>query len=201
MDTVKGEVSFVLNGVSLGVAYEGIPLDQPLVPCVILYNKGDSVELDTSEVRETAVDSSIPVPSNIITKSGITWDSITLTWDAVEGASFYQVMVEGSKRWGGTVKTRHTTYGLEPATPYFFRVRSARKGAVSEWSTPIREFTKKIYSDEYAWKECPDNVCGSRRYFVSETNPRIAENHDCAQLGGNSSTVVGNRPFPPFPAG
>ena len=45
MDTAKGELSFVLNGVNLGVAYEGIPLDKPLVPCVLLGNKGDSVEL------------------------------------------------------------------------------------------------------------------------------------------------------------
>ena len=45
MDTAKGELSFVLNGVNLGVAYEGIPLDKPLVPCVILWNEKDSVEL------------------------------------------------------------------------------------------------------------------------------------------------------------
>ena len=45
MDTTKGELSFTLNGVILGIAYEGIPLDKPLVPCVILYWKGDSVEL------------------------------------------------------------------------------------------------------------------------------------------------------------
>ena len=45
MDTAKGEFSFVVNGVNLGVAYEGIPLDKPLVPCVLLYYNGDSVEL------------------------------------------------------------------------------------------------------------------------------------------------------------
>ena len=45
MDTAKGELSFVLNGVNHGVAYEGIPLDKPLVPCVILYCNDDSVEL------------------------------------------------------------------------------------------------------------------------------------------------------------
>ena len=45
MDTTKGELSFELNGVNLGVAFEGIPLDKPLVPCVILWYKGDSVEL------------------------------------------------------------------------------------------------------------------------------------------------------------
>ena len=45
MDTAKGELSFVVNGVNLGVAYKGIPLDKPLVPCVLLYYQGDSVEL------------------------------------------------------------------------------------------------------------------------------------------------------------
>ena len=45
MDTAKGELSFVVNGVNLGVAFDGIPLDKPLVPCVLLYWQGDSVEL------------------------------------------------------------------------------------------------------------------------------------------------------------
>ena len=45
MDTTKGELSFVLNGVNLGVAYEGIPLDKPLVPCVLLRWEESSVEL------------------------------------------------------------------------------------------------------------------------------------------------------------
>ena len=45
MDTAKGELSFALDGVNFGVAYERIPLDKPLVPCVILRYEGDSVEL------------------------------------------------------------------------------------------------------------------------------------------------------------
>ena len=45
MDTAKGELSFALDGANLGVAYERIPLDKPLIPCVILGHKGDSVEL------------------------------------------------------------------------------------------------------------------------------------------------------------
>ena len=45
MDTAKGELSFIVNGVNFGVAYDGIPLDKPLVPCINLGNrwKGDSV--------------------------------------------------------------------------------------------------------------------------------------------------------------
>ena len=45
MDTAKGELSFVVNGVNLGTAFKGIPLDKPLVPCVLLAWVGDSVEL------------------------------------------------------------------------------------------------------------------------------------------------------------
>ena len=45
VDPMNGELSFTLNGVNLGVAYEGIPLDKPLVPCVLLGERGDSVEL------------------------------------------------------------------------------------------------------------------------------------------------------------
>ena len=41
----KGELSFALNGVGFGVAFKGIPLDKPLVPCAVLYYEYDSVEL------------------------------------------------------------------------------------------------------------------------------------------------------------
>ena len=44
MDTIKGELSFVVRSVNLGVAYDGIPLDKPLVPCTVLRYKGDSVK-------------------------------------------------------------------------------------------------------------------------------------------------------------
>lgn len=45
MNTADGKLSFSVNGADLGVAYVGIPLDKPLMPCVLLYQHGDSVEL------------------------------------------------------------------------------------------------------------------------------------------------------------
>ena len=45
MGTAKGKLSFVVDGMNLGVAYEGIPLDKPLVPCVILFSIEASIEL------------------------------------------------------------------------------------------------------------------------------------------------------------
>ena len=44
MDTTKGDLSFVLSGVNLGVAYEGILFGDPLVPCVLLCYEDDPVE-------------------------------------------------------------------------------------------------------------------------------------------------------------
>lgn len=45
MDTAKGNLSFILNNVNPGVGYEGIPLDEPLVPCVLLKWQFDTIEL------------------------------------------------------------------------------------------------------------------------------------------------------------
>ena len=44
MDTTKGELSFVLNGVNLGVAYKRIPLDKHFVSSIFFKYHGDSVE-------------------------------------------------------------------------------------------------------------------------------------------------------------
>ena len=49
MDTTKGELSFVVDGVNLGVAFDGIPLDKPLVPCIIFMHNNDSIELIVKE--------------------------------------------------------------------------------------------------------------------------------------------------------
>ena len=199
MDTKKGELSFVVNGVNLGVAFEGIPLDKPLVPCVLLYHKGDSVELDTSEVKEN-VDRSILVPSNITVKS-ITWDSITLTWDAVEEASFYQIEVYGSKFWGASTANTFTKRGLLPETEHTFKVRAVRGNSVGEWSDVVRGRTQKESFEGSWWKECPDDVDEKRKYSVDEENLRIAtKNEDAICVDDkwiNTCAIIGNTPLPP----
>ena len=195
MDTIKGELSFVLNGVNFGVAYEGIPLDKPLVPCVLLGYGGYSVELDTSEVKETVVDSSIPVPSNITTKN-TTWDSITLTWDVVDGASFYQLEVDGSKFWSISTTNAFTKRGLLPESEHAFRVRAAKESSAWKWSGILRGRTQKASTiiSECIWKECPYYVDENRRYSVDEKNSRIATMvGDCEDY---YCTIVGNTPLP-----
>ena len=51
MDTAKGEVSFAVNGVNLGIAFEGIPLDKPLVPCVLFSLPSYSFEFVFKEIK------------------------------------------------------------------------------------------------------------------------------------------------------
>ena len=192
MDTTKGELSFALNSVNLGVAFEGIPLDKPLVPCVIIGNKGDSVELDTSEVKEENVDSSISI-FNAATKS-VTWDSITLTWNAVEGTSFYQIEVDGNRSWDISITNLFTKRGLLPETEHGFRVRAVRGKFVSEWSGVVKGRTQKTQEfSECAWKECSDNVIEKMKYSVDPRSHRVAIKNGIISY----STVIGSTPLPP----
>lgn len=45
MDASSGCLSFVLGGTNLGCAFSAIPRDRPLVPCVLVWCQGDTVEL------------------------------------------------------------------------------------------------------------------------------------------------------------
>ena len=83
------------------------------------------------------------VPSNITTKS-TTWDSSTLVWDAVEGASFYQIEMDGSKSWDASTENTFTKRGLLADTEHSFRVRAVRGSSVSEWSDSVKGRTQKL---------------------------------------------------------
>ena len=189
MDTTKSELSFVLNGVNLGIAYEGIPLDKPLVPCVILCGEGDSVGLDTSEVKETKVNSSIPAPSTTVKPP--TWDSVTLSWDPVEGASFYQIEADENKLWGASTTNTFTKRGLLPDTEHIFRVRVVCGNEVSEWSNVVKRRTLKESFETSGWKECPDYIDICFKYSVNEANQRVA-----TFTSYGYCTIIGNTPLP-----
>ena len=49
-DMESGDLSFSVNGENMGVAFKGIPVDKPLLPCVVYLDSGDAAEiLCTSE--------------------------------------------------------------------------------------------------------------------------------------------------------
>lgn len=190
-DTVQGDLSFVINGLNYTVAYEGIPLDRPLVPCVLFSIVGSSMELDLAEVTDVdRVSTGFLPPSNVTTKSE-TYGSIKVSWDPVEGASLYQVDIEGSKTRGATTNTTYTRNGLIPGEGYLIRVRTVKGNEVSEWSAPVKEFAEKKYFERCGWKECPTFVNFGRKYILSNESTRIA-----IKINNNEySTIIGSAPL------
>ena len=45
MDMFKGSLKFIINNEDKGDSYNKIPLDKPLVPIILLYDKNDSIEI------------------------------------------------------------------------------------------------------------------------------------------------------------
>ena len=78
-------------------------------------------------------------PTSILIKAWLTWDSITFTWDAVEGASSYQIEVDGGNSLESATKNTFTKSGLLQDTEHSLRVRAvSRTGFVSRWSDVFR---------------------------------------------------------------
>ena len=198
MNTATGDLSFVLGGVNFGVAYSGIPLDKPLVPCALLWYEDDSVELDPCDMRDVEVDSSVPVPSNITAKSS-SWDSVTLSWDyvasswdALWNAPFYQIEVDGSRLMKRTSANAFTETGLHPDTEHRFRVRVIRGYKVGKWSAVVKGRTQKVPFDTCWWRKCPEYVDLGRKYSVDTNNPGIATKIN----GDDWCTIIGNTHLP-----
>ena len=113
----------------------------------------------------------------------------------MEGASFYQIEVDGSKFWDALTTNTFTKIGLFSDTEHSFRVRAVRGSSVSEWSGVVKGRTQKapIKFMKCTWRECPDYVEKERKYSVDEKNPRIA-----TKVGDNDDycTIVGNTSLP-----
>jgi len=78
-------------------------------------------------------------PANVTATSNS--DSITITWSVVEGATAYDVMVDGTI----VDNADSTTYqhkGLSPNSMHVYRVRARNTEYTGEWSDIISAFTK-----------------------------------------------------------
>ena len=186
MDTTKGELSFVVNGVNLGVAFNGIPLDKPLVPCVLLKHNGSFIELDTSEVKEN-VNRSIAPPTNIEPKS-ITWDTTAFSWNAVEGASFYQIKSSIDGFWKPSLESTVTYTRLKPDTEYSFRVRAVYDNWAGVWSD-----TFIIKTQVQPWADCPKSVYVDRKYAINKEDISIAKK---IENSNDYCTIIGSTLIP-----
>ena len=194
MDTAKGELSFIMDEMDCGVAYRGIPLDRPLVPCVIFMDdtKDFSVRITAKDLKVKPYSKSAPVPQNVTVES-TTWSTITLKWDWVSNPKAYQIEYGDDKMYDIVDKCETTLLGLEPASVYNIRVRTVTNDSVSAWSSPVKEFTKKMYTDDRHWEKCPHYYFFLRRYSLDKKNSKIAirDKMDDPYIG----LVLWNTPF------
>lgn len=80
------------------------------------------------------------VPTNITASSSMT--AIQVSWDEVQGASSYEVEVDGVVIENGT-GTSYLHQNLHPADSHTYRVRARNAGGCSEWSDLL---TKSVLS-------------------------------------------------------
>ena len=135
----------------------------------------------------------LPAPSSVRIKSN-TQDSITLAWNAVEGALFYQIEMDKSKSYEISTVNEFTKRGLIPDTEHAFRICAIKGNSMGELSDVVKGRTQKAPEfSEYAWKECPGYVNQKMKYSVGDNNTRIA------RFRGNDGyycTIIGNTPLP-----
>ncbi|WP_432406681.1 GLUG motif-containing protein [Wukongibacter sp. M2B1] len=76
----------------------------------------------------------LDIPNNISTVEDIT--QISLTWDSVNGASSYEIEVDGNVIDNGN-SINYIHINLESATDHTYRIRAKNDYVESEWSDPI----------------------------------------------------------------
>lgn len=131
------------------VEVDGVVLDNGAEPMFIQKNlaantthlyriraKNDEVMSEWSEMVGQMTTSVIPM--NL--KATATTNSITLTWDAVQGAMSYDIEADG-KLIGSIQETTYTQGQLRPNTIHVYRVRANSNGGSSPWSDKLNQRT------------------------------------------------------------
>ncbi|WP_238654283.1 fibronectin type III domain-containing protein [Paenibacillus piscarius] len=78
------------------------------------------------------------VPKNL--RGEVTVNSVQLAWDSANGASSYDVEVDGQVI-SNSNQLEYTHSGLEPNTMHAYRVRAKNAGATSDWSELLKKTT------------------------------------------------------------
>jgi len=100
-------------------------------------NAGDKSGWSNTVTVTTLIESA-PVPVNLETTSSK--NQIAITWDSVDGATGYEIEVDGV-RIDNNTKTSYTHSSLNPGTEHRYRVRAKRGVTVSDWSSMVMAAT------------------------------------------------------------
>lgn len=139
----KNETSYTFTGLKPDYSYE----------CRVLCTADDLFNYAYyHQTKKTVRTEKLGVPTGINGEGKTT--SITFRWDAVEGATGYQIKVNGKQY--SSPYTGYTLSQLEPETAYSISVAAYLNGVTGQYSNPITIYTNKLSE--------PDNVRAASIY-------------------------------------
>jgi len=68
--------------------------------------------------------------------------SIEVSWNAVSGATEYELEIDGSPTYVSTTETSYVHTGLTAGSTHYYRVRAKNSSGVSAWSNPAEATTR-----------------------------------------------------------
>lgn len=145
-DSVPGATSYDIevdgkifnNGSSTNYVHTGLLPGTTHSYRVKSINSGGKSNWSIETVVTTQIDTPV-IPININTEASKT--QITITWDAVVGATGYDIEVDGFIADVGN-RTTYTHTNLSPGTQHAYRVRSKKIGMESDWSLLVTASTQ-----------------------------------------------------------
>lgn len=108
----------------------------------------------------------------------ITPESIKLTWDEVEGATTYDVEIDGTI-FKNIKNTEYLDTGLNYDTEYSYRVRSVNKDGHSNWSELI-----KVKTDLDPYRNVPKDMKTEWKWgqYSSDEPSKAVDGDDSSQF-------------------
>mgnify|MGYP002732188005 CR=1 FL=1 len=144
--------------------------------------------VNKGELPGNTLDKNLKVPTNLAApEDGLTPTSIKLTWDKVEGATSYDIEIDGMINnipSGDTVEFNVTD--LPYNTEHEFKIRTRTATGFSEWSEPL-----KVKTLEDPWRNAPKPVSVDWKGGEQWGKLDLAFDHD-DKSGSNFHSSNGN---------
>ncbi|MGL5381581.1 TIM-barrel domain-containing protein, partial [Clostridium sp.] len=142
--------------------------------------------VNTQELDKNEVNDAMQTPSNFTAPEDlITPTSIDLTWDAVEGATSYDVEINGTIYKNNPTNSYHHS-NLDYDTVYNYRVRSVSADGYSEWTEVISPRTSL---DPYRNVPKGMEVTWTEGNWSSDSPDKAVDGDDSSQFHSSGSAI------------
>lgn len=128
--------------------------------------------VNDGELGSDSLNEALGVPTLTVNEDAKTPTSITLNWNAVEGAEYYEIMADGVLNNANDALT-YTQSNLEYDSEHTYKVRARNADGYSAWS---EELTTRTLLDPWRNVPFPENVSWSGKIYGSH-NADLAFDH------------------------